>query len=232
MLIARFNYPRFRDRIFRQSLYKRSEAMNGVNQAGRRSMGVSRWRLAIVAMAVMVAVVGVLWMPASAQAAGRGPRQGTPAGQGRQVSAALAEEEAAGLLFMREEEKLARDLYNAFAEQWDLPIFSNIARSEQRHMDSVARLLTRYGLDDPTAGKGPGEFSDPALQALYDDLLAQGSVSVEAALAVGVLVEETDIADLDERLAMTTQPDITRVYTNLRRGSTYHLAAFQQQLGQ
>lgn len=183
----------------------------------------------LVGVVTLLAVVGILWTPTAAQAAARGPRQG---GSAVAVTpAALSDEEAAGLVFMREEEKMARDLYSAFAAEWGVPIFSNIARSEQRHMDSVARLLDRYGLDDPAAGKAPGEFSDPDLQALYDDLLAQGSVSVAAALEVGVLVEVTDIADLDARLETTAQPDIRRVYTSLRRGSTHHLAAFQQQVG-
>jgi hypothetical protein len=125
---------------------------------------------------------------------------------------------------MREEEKLAHDLYVVLGAQWNLPIFDNIARSEQRHMDRIAELLERYDIADPTVGRGIGEFTDATLQSLYDKLLAQGKTSAQAALQVGVIVEQTDIADLTARRTM--QPDIQRVYDALTRGSQQHLRAF------
>ena len=150
-------------------------------------------------------------------------------------SETLSEDEAAGLLFMREEEKLAHDVYMALYAQWQLPIFQNIAGSEQTHTDAVVQLLTRYGLDDPAAGLAAGEFTDPTLQSLYDQLVAQGSVSLEAALRVGAAIEEIDILDLEERLSQTDKADIQRVYGNLLAGSRNHLRAFvgtlEQQTG-
>jgi hypothetical protein len=61
----------------------------------------------------------------------------------------LSPEETAALLFMREEEKLARDVYNTLYEIWGQPTFTNIAASEQTHMDEVKLLLERYSLADP-----------------------------------------------------------------------------------
>ena len=149
-----------------------------------------------------------------------------------EVSAAvpLSAAEKADLLYMREEEKLARDVYTAFYARYSLRVFSNIAASEQAHMDAIGRLLTRYGLADPTAGKAPGVFTNPDLQALYNDLIARGNQSLAEALRVGVLIEETDIADLQASLAHTTRADLRLVYTNLLRGSRNHLAAFTRQL--
>ena len=146
------------------------------------------------------------------------------------VVAQLSDEEAAGLIFMVEEEKMARDLYAAFNQQWSLRIFSNIAKAEQQHMDAMRSLLDLYGLADPTQGQPAGIFQDPSLQALYDDLLASGSDSLTAALQAGITVEETDIADLDQRLTQTTEPAIVQVYTQLRTGSTHHLKAFTRTL--
>jgi hypothetical protein len=146
------------------------------------------------------------------------------------VAGSLSDEEAAGLIFMREEEKLAGDIYRAFYEMWGHQVFSNIAAAEDRHTAAVAGLLDRYGIDDPAAGLGAGEFADASLQALYDELLARGAVSLQDALEVGVLIEQTDIADLQERLTATDEPAIVRVYTNLLHGSQQHLAAFQQVL--
>ena len=136
----------------------------------------------------------------------------------------LTLEETASLLFMREEEKLARDVYNALYEIWGQPTFTNIAASEQAHMDEIKLLLDRYNLADPALE--PGSFSDPELQALYDQLVAQGSVSLADALKVGAAIEEIDILDLEERLALTDNADIQQVFNNLMMGSYNHLNAF------
>jgi len=77
---------------------------------------------------------------------------------------------------------------------------------------------------------GPGSRIRPALQALYDALVARGSVSPEEALKVGVLIEEIDIDDLNTAIATTEKNDILNVYINLLQGSQSHLEAFQQNL--
>ena len=131
---------------------------------------------------------------------------------------------------MREEEKLARDVYLTLGDEWTFPIFQNTARSEQTHMDSVKTLLGRYGLDDPAANNEVGVFTNPDLQALYDQLVEQGSQSLGDALKVGAAIEEIDILDLEEYLAQTDRADIQRVYENLLRGSRSHLRAFTSTL--
>jgi hypothetical protein len=142
------------------------------------------------------------------------------------LSAGLSESEADGLVYMREEEKLARDVYLALYEQWGLSIFQNIASSEQAHMDAVLMLLNQYGLADPAANQGTGEFTNPVFQSLYDQLLAQGSQSAGDALKVGGAIEELDILDLEERIADTNEESIVQVYSNLLAGSENHLRSF------
>ena len=93
-------------------------------------------------------------------------------------------------------------------------------------MDAVGRMVDAYGLPDPAAGNGPGVFEDERIQALYDGLVSNGSVSGIAALEAGHLVEETDFVDLDRAIAVSRHDDITAVYRNLRQGSLNHLAAF------
>jgi hypothetical protein len=127
---------------------------------------------------------------------------------------------------MREEEKLARDVYLKLYEQWGLAIFQNIASSEQTHMDAIRALIDMYGLDDPAAGNDVGEFTDPTLQSLYADLVATGSQSLADALRVGAAIEEIDILDLEERIAQTDAGNVQRVYENLTRGSYNHLRSF------
>ena len=141
----------------------------------------------------------------------------------------LSAEESAALLFMYEEEKLARDIYNQMFALWAQQKFQNIASSEQTHMDQIKLLLDRYGLTAPALASG--QFADANLQDLYNQLIAQGSVSLVEALKVGATIEQVDIADLQTRLAQTDNADIQLVYNNLLNGSYNHLAAFTGQSG-
>ena len=140
----------------------------------------------------------------------------------------LTEAEAAGLLYMREEEKLAHDVYITLYEKWGIQAFQNIAESENTHAQAVKALLDRYGLDDPAAGKAEGLFSNTDLQSMYDDLVAQGSQSMAAALKVGGAIEELDILDLQSELAHVEKSDIRLVYSNLLEGSSNHLRSFSR----
>ena len=146
----------------------------------------------------------------------------------------LSAEEIAGLKFMREEEKLAYDvyvaLYAAFQTDPDAAVFDNISQSEATHTEAVRKLLEKYGIPDPAAGNGPGVFTDLALQSLYDTLVDQGRQNIRAALSVGALIEETDIRDITEKLAQTDEADIISVYTSLRCGSGNHLRSFDAAL--
>ncbi len=138
---------------------------------------------------------------------------------------ALSDSEARDLLYIREEEKLARDVYNAMHERYNQRVFSNIPRAEQFHMDAMLGLLNTYGLKDPVKAK-PGAFSNTELQALYDDLVARGSTSRQEAFLVGALVEEVDIEDIQEAMKRTDKKDLLAVYENLVNGSKRHLNAF------
>lgn len=145
------------------------------------------------------------------------------------ASGELSAEEAASLTYMREEEKLAHDVYITLYEQWGLPLFSNISQSELTHSDAVMTLLNRYGLSDPASGT-VGVFTNPELQTLYNDLVARGSQSLAEALKVGAAIEEIDIIDLQERLAQIDNADIEQVFNNLLNGSKNHLRSFTSML--
>ncbi|MDY0331040.1 MAG: DUF2202 domain-containing protein [Thiomonas sp.] len=144
--------------------------------------------------------------------------------------ATLSESEAAALVFMREEEKLARDVYQLLYTQWGQRVFSNIAASEQQHMDAVALLLARYNLPDPAANAATGVFTDPTLQQMFNTLMAQGQTSLIGALTVGATIEDVDIMDLEQRIAATDNADIALVFGELMKGSRNHMRAFISQL--
>jgi hypothetical protein len=137
-------------------------------------------------------------------------------------------DEASVLVHLREEEKLAHDVYVAL--QGRSMVFTNIAASEQTHTDAVRALLVRYGIADPAAGRAAGSFSDATLQGLYDALTARGAASTAAALQVGAEIEELDIADIRDMRASVTHDDVRATLDSLERGSRNHLRSFWRQL--
>ena len=141
-------------------------------------------------------------------------------------SGTLTAEQKAVLTEMAEEEKLAYDLYTAFADKYDDKVFSHVARAEARHQEAVRTLLERYDVTDPTVGLEAGAFPTESTQKLYDSLLAQGSANVESAREAARTVEKTDIADLTEAAEGVTAPDVKKVYERLLAGSERHLVAF------
>jgi len=141
-------------------------------------------------------------------------------------AASLTDDELNWLTYMREEEKLARDVYTTLYKQWGTRIFNNIRVSEQRHMDAIKTLLVRYGVQDPVTNDAVGAFTTQQFKDLYTELTAAGNASLIDALKVGVFIEETDIDDLVKAIVSTPHRDIKRVYTNLINGSYNHLAAF------
>jgi len=146
------------------------------------------------------------------------------------AAAGLSEVEIAHLLFMREEEKLAHDVYLSLYDRWGLPVFQNIASSEANHTEAVKNLLKKYGIQDPADTSRAGVFVNEDLQEMYDDLIEKGDSSLGDALTVGAAIEEIDILDLQSAIEETTAADIARVYENLLKGSENHLRAFTSTL--
>jgi hypothetical protein len=141
----------------------------------------------------------------------------------------LTDSELASLLKMKEEEKLARDVYSVLSQKWGSQVFTNIFKAEDNHLNAIVLLLTNYGSSETSIGEA-GIFADAAVQTLYNDLVAKASISVEEAYKTGALIEEMDIKDLDEALATTTNENVTLIFENLLKGSRNHLRAFNLQL--
>ena len=145
-------------------------------------------------------------------------------------AAGLSEDEIDWLTYMREEEKLARDVYLYLFGIYGSRIFNNISGSEQTHMGAIKTLLDRYEITDPVGTNDKGVFTNQDLQKLYDALTLQGSASLVEALKVGVFIEETDIDDLTAAIASTRRKDIKTVCSQLPKGSLNHLKAFVSNL--
>jgi len=142
----------------------------------------------------------------------------------------LTEQEKTDLLFLIEEEKMARDVYLFSGALYNQNIFQNIPESEQIHMDRIKSLLEKYNLEDPTEGMGQGEFTNPEIQALYNELTNSSSESLMGALIAGATIEDLDIADLLSLPANTDKEDLISAYEFLVCGSKNHMRGFMNQI--
>lgn len=145
------------------------------------------------------------------------------------VETILTTQEIEDLLFLREEEKLAKDVYLFSFEKYNLQIFKNISNSEAQHISSVLNLLNKYNIDDP-ASLEIGIFNNVDLQSIYNILIEQSSISLLEALKVGNKIEDLDIKDLSLNETRTDKLDLLLVYTSLKCGSRNHLRNFNNQL--
>jgi hypothetical protein len=183
-------------------------------------------RTDILRNAAAALVLAATAFSATAPAMAQSGPVGAGYGSATTVVQPLTPEELQWMQFMREEEKLARDVYQALFEKWNLVVFQNIAASEGTHFAAIGTLLTRYGATDP-AQSSAGVYTDPTLNTLYNQLLEKGMRSAADALEVGVLIEKQDIADLETALKATAKFDVKRVYNNLMNGSYNHLDVFE-----
>ena len=145
------------------------------------------------------------------------------------IGGTLTPAQVGQLVRMREEEKLAHDVYVTLAQSSGLQIFNNIANAESQHMRAVEQLASRYSLV-AVANLPVGSFSDPQFQALYNSLVAAGNKSPIAAATVGAKIEEMDIKDLQTLLSQNPPQDVSKVLEHLQRASGQHLRAFTTEL--
>jgi len=150
------------------------------------------------------------------------------------------------LIFMREEEKLARDVYLTLGKEYkDLKVFSRIDDAEQKHTDTMADMLALYGIEDPSTSDKIGVFTGEDygwyFTEKYNYLVAKAEDGLKA-LYVGALIEELDMHDIAEcpvviqetygygeygcGLAYTEETTIRRAYESLIDGSGSHLRAY------
>ena len=189
----------------------------------------------MIKMAVTGAMAGL--MAATAWAGNMGTSQ--PYGQGSGMTAyvmtlpagELSEAEMATLLHMREEEKLARDVYTTLYHTWNHWAFERISNGEQRHMDAVLALMEKYDVADPVADDATGTFADADMADLYEQMVETGTQSLADALRMGATIEDLDIADLLDAIDEADDEDLVAVYQNLLKGSRNHLRSFVYQLG-
>jgi hypothetical protein len=142
------------------------------------------------------------------------------------VPTTLTVPQKAQLKYLVEEEKLARDVYTYLAEKVTTRKFSNIARSEQTHMNYLGTVLTKYKIWNPTTNRKAGVFFNQEIQGLYNTLTAEGAVGLVEAYGVGVKVEEVDIASLKELLLKAMPVDVKATLELLLAASYNHLEAF------
>ena len=171
--------------------------------------------------------------------------------------AALDANEETHLTFMREEEKLARDVYLTLADMYpNASVFQNIAEgSEQTHTDTMRDKLAQFNLPDPNPNTNnlPGSigvFTGADYGAYFTEkfniLVNWGSNSELDALYAGAFIEELDMHDIimcpkivsdlkgiaeDEcGLGYTDERPLINAYSSLLDGSESHLRSYVGQI--
>jgi hypothetical protein len=142
----------------------------------------------------------------------------------------LEDAEKARILFIREEEKLAYDVYQTMYDQYGVNVFQNIPNSEMSHMEAMLSIIKKYNLIDPVETNVRGIYVNPALQSLYTQLISKGRVSLLSAFQVGATIEDLDISDLNSSLSVTNNQDVRLVYNFLNKGSRNHLRSFYKNI--
>lgn len=145
------------------------------------------------------------------------------------VDDTISKQEIENLQFLKEEEKLAREVYLFSYDLYGQNIFKNISNSEQSHMNSVSVIMEKYGIKDLSFDER-GKFSNLELQQLYDDLVDLSKISLENALTVGATVEDLDINDLNNFISNADHQDMIEMYQLLNCGSRNHLRAYTNNL--
>lgn len=146
-----------------------------------------------------------------------------------ELNESLSNQEIENLQFLKEEEKLARDVYLFSYDLYTQNIFKNIANSEQSHMNSVSVLIEKYNIQDLSLDER-GKFSNSELQKLYDDLTSLATKSIEDALIVGATIEDLDINDLNNFVSNSDHQDMVEMYELLNCGSRNHMRSFTNSL--
>lgn len=143
------------------------------------------------------------------------------------TSSILSQNEIQTLLFTRQEEKLAHDVYIYAFNKYGIPIFQNIANSESSHMSAILLQMEKFNISDPLNGSTSlGVFTDPTIIQLYQELTAKVDQSAQQAILVGLTIEDLDILDLENAIAETSQTSLTQVYSSLKCGSENHMRSF------
>jgi hypothetical protein len=113
-----------------------------------------------------------------------------------------------------QEEYLAQATYQAIVNKFgaELP-FVNILRSEGQHVAALSRQFTVHGLTVPV-NSWAGKVQVPA--------------TVKDAFMAAIQLEKDDAALYDQLLKQVTEPELSRVFTQLQNASlNMHLTALE-----
>jgi hypothetical protein len=123
---------------------------------------------------------------------------------------------------------LAHDVYIYAFEKYGLAIFQNIANSESQHSSSILALMDSYQINDPLKDNTSiGQFADPVIKSLHNQLTSRVDLNLEEAIKVRLLIEDMDINDLGMGIGETSNTAIAGVYSKLWCGSYNHMRSFE-----
>lgn len=141
----------------------------------------------------------------------------------------LTADEIEFLYAMREDEKLARDLYAYFWTRYPTaPQIQRISKAEESHIAAIETVLDYYEISYP-AMSAPGVFEDSTRQALYDELALKSETMLEAFQTMA-FVEDRDLFAYKMVQSQITNANLSLLIENMIKASTNHLKAAIRQI--
>jgi hypothetical protein len=159
------------------------------------------------------------------------------------------------LVFICEEEKLARDVYRVLGRRFpEIASFAVMAENKEASNCAVQELLHKYRVSVPRVNRNVGEFSWGIYGRYFTEkymvLTGQGSSSPLNALYVGAFIEELNILDIKQcpkaivdiangindtsacGIEYTDNPDVLGMYEDLLNESREHLRLLVKDIDQ
>ncbi len=136
----------------------------------------------------------------------------------------LSGQEEKGIVFVREEEKVAVNFYGMMSDLFGSEVLTQLAESERTHLGVTALPVEKYHLQDPTVDRTDGEFMSNSLQAHYDELIEEGSPSLSDAFIAGTTLQEASLVTIQNQLdRVANNRDLRNMYAALRVATRNHL---------
>lgn len=146
-----------------------------------------------------------------------------------EATSPLTADETEFLYAIREDEKIAHDVYAAFSALYPAAkTISKIMTAESSHISAAEAVLDYYEIEYPPLSD-TGIFEDADRQALYNDLITKGTTLIKAYGTMALMEEETVYAYKSIQNQLTNS-NLSLLLSQLIKASSNHLRATVRQV--
>ena len=136
----------------------------------------------------------------------------------------LSNFEKQGLVSLLETQKMHRDVYTWINDQFPSAVFTSLAESDGKYMELLSVKLDKYGIQNPTLDKLPGEFESHEVQNQYNEFVRLSFGDLKAMIENARVMEESMISLVrDQQLNLSGNDDLRQIYGDLIQESISQL---------